>query len=123
MSNNPFENNPKYIQLFRILSPAERGDSREVIELYKKKSADFAPYCLLRYRQIESQYPVKIIHKFSDLIAVELLQEGNNTVLYINTIYGQNPNNIVGNRFNICCGTKSYILNVEQYLYSIFFNS
>ena len=70
MSNNPFENNPNYIRIFRILSPAERCDSREVIELYKKKKEDFAPYCLLRYRQIESQYPVKIIHKFSDLIAV-----------------------------------------------------
>ncbi len=123
MSNNPFENNPKYTQIFRILSPAERCDSREVIELYKKKSVDFAPYCLLRYRQVESQYPIKIIHKFSDLIAVELLQEGNNTVLYINTIYGQNPTNIVGNRFNVCCGTKSYVLNVEQYLYATFFNS
>ena len=122
MSNNPFENNPNYIQLFRIISPAERYDSREVIELYKKKKPDFAPYCLLRYRQIESQYPVKIIHKFSDLIAVELVQEGGQTSLYINTIYGQN-NNIVGNRFNVCAGLKTYVLNVEQYLYSVFFNS
>lgn len=122
MSNNPFENNPNYTRLFRILSNADRCDSREVVELYKKKNlGDVAPYALLRYREIENQYPVKIIHKFTDMIAVELIHDAGSTILYINTIYGKDSASIVTNRFGVCCGNMTHVLNVEQNLYNVFF--
>jgi len=122
MSNNPFENNPNYNRLFRILSTPDRCDVMEVVELYKKKNytKDEPPYCLLRYRQLESQFPVKLIHKFSDLIAAELVEDSGKTVLFITTVYG--TTNTIFNRFNACCGTKIYTLQVEQQLYNIFFN-
>jgi|UniRef100_A0A6C0HEK5 hypothetical protein len=123
MSINPFEYNPNYIQLFRILSEPIRCDSREVVELYKKKDIKpgDSPYCLLRYTEVENQFPRKIIHKFRDLIATEVTDDCGKSNLFITTIYGDN--NLLSHKFNACCGTKVYTLKVEQALYEVFFRS
>ena len=124
MSINPFENNPNYIQLFRILSEPIRCESREVVELYKRKvigPGDTSPYFLLRYTEVENQFPRKIIHKFRDLIATEVTDDCGKSTLFITTVYGDN--NLLSHKFNACCGTKIYVLKVEQALYQVFFSS
>jgi len=121
MSINPFEYNPNYKQLFKIISPQDHCYTQEVVELYLKNNAapHEAKYALLRYAEIESMFPRKFIHKFSDMIASEVVDDCGKSRLYITTIYGKD--NILSNRFGLCCGTKTYLLNVEQAFYQVFF--
>jgi|688.fasta_scaffold30511_9 hypothetical protein len=115
MSNNPFEHNTNYTLLFKVRSDQTYCDIWETVELYQHKTDKF--YILFRY-QVNNQanfMPRRVMHKFDDLIISEVEDTGNRMTLYITTSW--KSLNSVSHRVNICCGSRSYVLNVEANLY------
>ena len=112
MSNNPFENNSNYKQLFRIRSNANSCALIETVELYKHKTKDY--FIIFKYIIDNMTMPIRTILKFKDLISSEVTQTGNTVTMYITTAYNDLYFN---NKVGICCGNLPYILQVEKALY------
>lgn len=117
MSHTPFNYNQKYQQLFSIRS-TDKCDNAEIVELYESKTSD-KYYVLYRYRQDDGYYPFKSVHKFTTLISYELIEERGRVILYINTVYDKSPN--TSQRFFACCGSKLFVINVENEFYKHLF--
>ena len=117
MSHTPFNYNSKYNQLF-IIRSTDRCDNAEVVELYQTKTSP-SYYVLYRYRQDDGFYPFKSVHKFTELISYELIEERGRVILYINTVYDKSPNTT--QRFFACCGSKLFVISVENELYRYLF--
>ncbi len=117
MSHTPFNYNQKYNQLFSIRSTDSR-DNSEIVELYESRTNP-TYYVLYRYRQDDGYYPFKSVHKFTTLISYELIEEKGRVILYINTAFDKSPN--VTQRFFACCGSKLFVISVENKLYEYLF--
>ncbi len=114
MSNNPFEYNQNYTQLFKISSNQSACALIERIELYKHKTQNM--FILFRYVIDNMTMPVRTILKFTDLLSTEVTQNGNSAVsLFITT--GYKDLNTLSYRVNLCCGSLPYVLQVEKALY------
>ena len=113
MSNNPFENNHHYTQLFRIRSSTYSCNMIETVELYKHKTKDY--YILFRYMIDNLVMPVRTLLKFTDLLSVEVIQDGSQVELYVTTAYKGIES--VTDKIGICCGSLIYVLQVEKGLY------
>ena len=101
--------NPKYKLIFQVRN-VDRCENAEAVELYRHN--DTKEFLLYRYVQNDNTFPLKVIHKFTSLIGYEVTETLGKVNLFITTIYGNT--NIVTNRFNACCGSKIYVLQVES---------
>ncbi len=113
MSNNPFENNPNYVQLFKVSSNQTVCNLVERVELYRHKDKKF--YILFRYVIDNMTMPVRTLLKFTDLLHTEVIQLGNAVNLYMTT--GYKDLNTVTNKVDIACGSLPYVLQIEKALY------
>jgi hypothetical protein len=124
MSFLPFNYNQKYRQLFSIRS-TDNCDNSEIVELYESNtSSKEVPgtskyYVLYRYRQDDGYFPFKSVHKFTDLISYELIEEKGRVILYIHTTFDKSQNTT--QRFFACCGSKLFVISVESKLYEYLF--
>ena len=118
MSNDPFSGNPNFIKLFSKSSNISSCSTIERIELYQHKTNNY--YVLFRYQINNSTMPIRIIHKFTDLINTEVVQQGNRAEFFITTTF--KDLNVVSQRVNICCGNLMYILEVEKAMYDYLLN-
>ena len=116
-SIEPFVANPNYKQLVQIRSEVTRCDLQEVIELYQHIKEGY--YVLFRYQILNNTMPIRMSHKFSDAISIEVLDDGNNSTLILTSVYQDYLT--VFNKVNICCGSKTYVLKVERELYRYLF--
>jgi hypothetical protein len=115
MSVDPFVSNPNYKKLFSVKSDQTYCYQFETVELYQHVKEGF--YILFRY-QVDNTanfMPRRVLHKFDNLLISEVEDSGNNMTLYLTTSW--KVLNTVSHRVNICCGSKSYVLNVEKKLY------
>lgn len=117
MSIEPFSSNPKYKTIFQIRSEVTKCDVQEVIELYQHKEEKF--YVLFRYQIFNNSMPIRMSHKFTDAISIEVLDDGNNSTLVLTSVFKNYLT--VFNKVNICCGSKTYVLRVERELYQTLF--
>jgi len=113
MSNNPFENNPNYKQLFKISSTASACPLIERVELYQHKTLNF--YILFRYVIDNMTMPIRTLLKFTDLLHTEVTQIGNRVNLYMTTCFKDLTVNT--GKVDVCCGSLPYVLQVEKALY------
>ena len=135
MANNPLDNNPNYKKLFTVRN-TDNNDNLEVVILYEKirQLKPHEPkYVLARYKQYESVFPFKIFHKFSDIILSEMtdtpidIKVGNNLMrtgnvkLFITTIYNNEINTTMTQRFEACCGSLLFAQQLETELFKVFF--
>ncbi len=118
MSNDPFTGNPNFVKLFSKSSNVSSCSIIERIELYQHKTKNY--YILFRYQIDNMTMPIRIIHKFTDLINTEVIQRGNTAELFITTTF--KDLNVVSQRVNICCGNLMYILEVEKAIYDYLLN-
>jgi hypothetical protein len=113
MSNNPFENNSNYLQLFKISSQPSSCQVIERVELYKHKTKAF--FVLFRYVIDNMTMPIRTILKFTDLLYTEATQTASTVNLFVTT--GYKDLSITLNKINLCCGQLPFILQVEKALY------
>jgi hypothetical protein len=114
---NPFVHNPRYQQLFQIRSDISRCEIQEVVELYRNLQEDY--YVLFRYQCTNNMMPIRMSHKFTNALSLEVKDNGNETSLLLTTTYKDFLT--VFEKINICCGSKTYVLKVEQELYNALF--
>ncbi len=116
-SVDPFASNPNFTKLFSERSEVTRCDIQEVVELWKNTVNNY--YVLFRYQCTNNTMPIRMTYKFSDLLGVETIDDGKNVSLFITTAYKDYLS--LFQRFNICCGSKTYIIRVEKQLYHYLF--
>jgi len=118
-TNHPLENNPNYTRLFRIRS-TDSCDQYETCELYKHKRD--GSYALFRFRaQTDGNFPLKILHKFTKLLTVEMHSPNSLPLhLYITTTYGDSQ--LTTQRYLATCGSLAHLLNVEKAIYDNLLN-
>ncbi len=114
---NPFINNSNYKQLFQIRSEVSRCEIQEVVELYQHKVEKY--FVLFRYQTTNNTMPIRMSHKFTDAISIEVKDNGSETILYLTTTFKDYLT--VFEKINICCGSKVYVYKVEQELYHYLF--
>ena len=114
MSNNPFENNPNFKQLFKISSNQTSCYLIERTELYQHITKKY--YILFRYTIDNMTMPIRTMSKFTELLQVEVVQLSNVDV-HLNLTTGYKDLNVVTDRIDICCGSLPYILQIEKALY------
>jgi hypothetical protein len=115
MSIDPFQSNKNFTKLFSVRSDQTHCDMIETVELYRHTKDGY--YILFRYQvdNASNIMPRRVLHKFDTLLISETEDSGNRMTLYITTSW--KVLNTVSHRVNICCGSKSYVLNVEKKLY------
>jgi hypothetical protein len=125
---NPFINNSDYRQLFQIRSEVSRCDVQEVVELYSHLDhsairdgnhlqEDY--YVLFRYQGTNNMMPIRTAHKFTQALSIQVIDTGNETSLQMTSVYRDYLTQM--DKINICCGSKTYVLKVEQELYKVLF--
>jgi hypothetical protein len=108
-----FSNNTNYTCLFQIRSEVTKCEVQEVVELYRHKLDHY--YVLFRYQITNNTMPLRFTHKFTTAISIETSEEASRSSLELTTAYHHDLS--VCQKINICCGSKSYVLKVEQALY------
>lgn len=111
--NNPLESNPNWKQVFKLQSQMSDCFTTEVVELYKNKK-DNNEWAIFRFRFRDNSFPLKIVHKFTNLISGEYIEKNGEYNLTLNTLY---KDNVVSQSFNACCGSKLWVSQVERALY------
>jgi hypothetical protein len=114
---NPFINNSEYQQIFQIRSEVSRCDIQEVVELYRHLHEDY--YVLFRYQGTNNMMPIRTAHKFTQALSIQVIDTGNETSLQMTSVYRDYLTQM--DKINICCGSKTYVLKVEQELYKVLF--
>jgi hypothetical protein len=114
---NPFINNPDYRLLFQIRSEVSRCDIQEVVELYRHIREDYS--VLFRYQGTNNMMPIRTSHKFTQALSIQVIDTGNETSLQMTTVFRDYLTQF--DKINICCGSKNYVLKVEQELYKALF--
>ena len=114
-SIEPFIPKPDYKLLFNVRSDVSKCDIQEVVELWKNPKF----YVIFRYQGINNNMPFRMSHKFTDLISLEVIDDGHNSTLYANMIFKDTLS--VFHKITMCCGSKNYVLKVEKKLYEFLF--
>ena len=92
---------------------------QECVELWENTIDNF--YVLFRYQYTNNNnmMPFRMSHKFTDMISIEVADDGTNSTITANTIYKDMVN--VSHKITMCCGSKTYVLKVEKRLYDFLF--
>jgi hypothetical protein len=116
-SIDPFRNNSNYKSIFQVRSEVTRCEIQEVIEMYQEKETQ--EYIIFRYQCINNTMPFRMSHRFTTCISIEVTDDGSKSSLFLTLAYKDYLT--VFQRVNVCCGSKTYVLKVEEQLYRALF--
>ena len=118
-SIEPFIGNMSYKLLFNIKSEVYKCNLQECVELWKNTVDNFYVIFRYQYTNNNNMMPFRMSHKFTDMISIEVADDGTNSTITANTIYKDMVN--VSHKITMCCGSKTYVLKVEKRLYDYLF--
>ena len=116
-SLDPFIGKTNYKMLFSTRSEVFKCNIQEVIELWRNTKDDY--YVIYRYQCTNNVMPFRMSHKFTDMISIEVVDDGVNSTLYATMLFKDRLT--VFHKITMCCGSKSYVLKVEKQLYEYLF--
>ena len=115
----PFIGNTNYKLLFNIKSEVYKCNIQECVELWKNTIDNFYVIFRYQYTNNNNMMPFRMSHKFTDMISIEVIDDGVNSTLYATMLFKDRLT--VFHKITMCCGSKSYVLKVEKQLYEYLF--